>query len=101
MTLFRLTILCAILVAGAAAADYETRLREGGPGTSVRLAGNEPETNSSKVYIVQLRTPSAATMHARMAPATPGKFMPGTLVRSGGLNKDSALIQSHVQLIEA
>jgi subtilisin family serine protease len=101
VTLFRLTILCAILVAGAAAADYETRLREGGPATSVRLAGNEPETNSSKVYIVQLRTPSAATMHARMAPATPGKFMPGTLVRSGGLNKDSALIQSHVQLIEA
>ena len=96
MKLFRLTILCAIFVAGAAFADHESVFRTGNA-----LADGQQSAASgaaaSKVYIVQLKTPSAATLHARMAPSVAGKFRPGTGLRSARLDRKSALIQSHVQ----
>ena len=67
MKLFRLTILSVLLVAGIATADFETRLREAGPATRVRLAGAEDAGLESKVFIVQLRTPSASEFHVASA----------------------------------
>ena len=101
MNLFRLTILCGILVAGAASADYESRLRDAGPATGIRLAGTETVNVESKVYIVQLRTPSASEFHISSATSVIGKPAPGLLLSLPVFDKNSATVQSHVQRLEA
>ena len=97
MKLFRLTILFGLLVAGAAGADYESRLRDGGPATGIRLAGNEDANAESKVYIVQLRTPSASEYHVSSALHVAGKPGPGRLLSLPRFDKNNATIQSHMQ----
>ena len=77
MKLFRVTIFFALLVAGAATADDASRLRDGGPPTGIRLAGTEAASVESKVYIVQLRTPSASEFHVSSATNVIGKPAPG------------------------
>jgi subtilisin family serine protease len=61
----RLLLFLSLLVSTGAAADYESRLRDAGSLGGIRLAGTE-DPNISKVYIVQLQTPSAADYHASM-----------------------------------
>lgn len=56
------------LLAGAAAAEYETALRDAGSLGAIRLAGSE-DPNVRKTYIVQLATPSAAEYHSAQAAA--------------------------------
>lgn len=99
VTLFRLTILCTILLAGSASADNESRLREGGSPAAIRLAGSQDAGNLSKVYIVQLRSPSAAEFHAASALRVPGagKPSPGRLAAGARFDKNSAAVQSHVE----
>jgi len=99
VTLFRLTILCAILLGGYASADNESLLREGGSPVSIRLAGTDDARNVSKVYIVQLRTPSAADFHAATATRTAGaaKPSPGRLTPAAMFDKNNADVQSHVE----
>ena len=60
MTFVRLIILSSLLLAGIAWPDHETRLREGGNASGIRLAGTDDSGAGSKVYIVQLRTRAAA-----------------------------------------
>jgi subtilisin family serine protease len=96
--LFRLTILCVILLAGAASADNESVLRSAGQLADAQAAGTTA-ANNSKVYIVQLKTPAAATVHARAMRPTVGKYIPGSGQRSQRFDKNSADIQSHVQRI--
>jgi subtilisin family serine protease len=62
VTQVRLIILSTLLLAGNALADNESRLRQSGNASSIRLAGSEDA--GRKVYIVQLRTPSAADQFA-------------------------------------
>ena len=57
-----LTVICCFLVATVAQAD--PALRDAGPVT-LRLAENENGPDA-RVYIVQLREPSAAEHHARL-----------------------------------
>lgn len=96
----RLTILCAIFIAGAVFADSESRLRDGGPPTAIRLAGTEDAANESKVYIVQLRTPSAAEFHASATARVIGKPAVGQLQGATTFDKNNAAVQSHIQLLE-
>ncbi len=56
----------ALAPAGVLAA--ESQLRDIGHGTNLRLAGTD-DAAARKVYIVQLREPSAAELHARIAAA--------------------------------
>jgi subtilisin family serine protease len=86
-----------MLVAGAASADYESRLRDGGPAMGLRLAGTEDANSKTKVYIVQLRTPSASEYHVASAISAVGKPRPGYLQSLPAFNKNSAAIQSHMQ----
>jgi subtilisin family serine protease len=65
--LLRLFILSGLLVAAAAWSDNETRLREGGSPSSIRLVGTEDAASSRKVYIVQLKEPSATEQFASVA----------------------------------
>jgi subtilisin family serine protease len=94
---FRLTILLGILVAGAAGADYESRLRDAGPAAGIRLAGTEDSSSTTKVYIVQLRTPSASQYHVSSTMSAFGKPRPGYRQSLPAFNKNSAAIQSHMQ----
>jgi subtilisin family serine protease len=92
-----LTVLCGILVAGAASADYESRLRERGPAAGIRLAGTEDASSETKVYIVQLKTPSASEHHVSTAIRSAGKPGPGNLLSLPAFNKNNAAIQTHLQ----
>jgi subtilisin family serine protease len=84
----RLLILCCLFVAGSAFPDHETRLREGGNAASIRLAGSEDPGALSKVYIVQLRSPSAAEHFASLA----GK---GLSARGRSFDKNRAAVRSY------
>ena len=86
---------------GAASADYESRLREGGPPVGIRLAGTEDAQPASKVYIVQLRTPSATEYHVSSGLSVAGKPSPGRLLSIPQFDKNSALVESHIQVIAA
>jgi subtilisin family serine protease len=88
------------IVAGPVQADFETRLRNGGPPVGIRLAGTEESGNESRVYIVQLKTPAAAEFHAASAPRVTSKPTPGSLRSIPVFDKNSSAIQSHVQRLE-
>jgi hypothetical protein len=110
--LIRITILFALLIAGAATADNESRLREGGPPTGIRLAGTEDPTgirlagtedalSESKVYIVQMRTPSAAEYHVTTSTSVAGKPTPGRSLSLPRFDKNSSAIETHTQRLAA
>lgn len=101
--LFRLTILCTIFGVCNAFADAESALHDGGPPLAIRLAGTENAASESKVYIVQLRTPSAAEFHAATTAKLAGavsKPNVGQLHNATTFDKNSASIQSHIQALE-
>ena len=101
MKQFRLTILLTLIVAGAATADYATRLRDGGPALGMRLAGTEYASGESKVYIVQLRTPSAGEFYVSSFTNAVGKPAPGQLLSIPVFDKNSASVQSQLQRLVA
>ena len=100
VTLFRLTIACAVLVSGQVQAQYETRLRDGGPLVGIRLAGTADANTGSRVYIVQLDTPSAAEVYSGLAARVTGKPGTGTPLSTPRFDKTSAVVQSHVLKLE-
>lgn len=97
---FRLTTLCVFFVAGVAFADVESRLRDGGPPSAIRLAGTDDANSESRVYIVQLRTPSAAEIHAATTARVIGKPAVGQLQGGATFDKNSAGIENHVRVLE-
>ncbi|MEE8220580.1 MAG: hypothetical protein V3R21_02375, partial [Woeseiaceae bacterium] len=78
-------------MAGSALPDNETRLREGGSAASIRLAGREDPGAQSKVYIIQLRSPSAAEHFASLAGSLAGK---GLSAPARSFDKNNAAVQS-------
>lgn len=90
-------VVLALLVCGAALADASSSLRDAGHGDNIRLAGSD-DSAAPKVYIVQLREPSAAEAFARASRSTlaavPDKGMPR-------FDKSSALVTRHVSKLEA
>ena len=99
MTSFRLLILSTLLLAGTAWTDHESRLREIGNTSGVRLAATDGSNAPSKVYIVQLRAPSAAEYHASLKPAIRAK----PLVAADRLrfDKNNSAIQSYAAQLGA
>jgi subtilisin family serine protease len=89
-----------IFVGGVSLADFETRLRDAGPPVGIRLAGTEEGNSGPKVYIVQLKTPPAASIHAATAPRISSKPSPGALQSVPRFDKGSAAVQSHVQRLD-
>ncbi|MDZ7645204.1 MAG: S8 family serine peptidase [Woeseiaceae bacterium] len=87
-------IFLGLLLAGGAvgaAPDAESTLQSGGPLAAYTF--EEADTATRKVYIVQLRQPSAAEYHASRAAAASGKVA-GPRPR---FDKNSALVQSYTQ----
>ncbi len=93
MTLVRLIILSSLLLAGTAWPDHETRLREGGNASGIRLAGTDDPGAGSRVYIVQLRSPAAAERFAALGRSIPGKTLPAAPV---AFDKSNAAVQSYM-----
>ena len=72
MSMPKASLLLALIIAGGAAADYESALRDAGSLGAIRLAGSD-DPNVRKTYIVQLEAPSAAEYHAAIAIPTVAK----------------------------
>ncbi len=58
--------LALLLLSVSATAEYETQLRDAGSLGGIRLAGSD-DPNVRKVYIVQLKAPSATDYHASLS----------------------------------
>ncbi len=72
----RLSLLLGLLLlCGASAAQTQSSLRDAGA-IPLSLAGNE-DPSETRVYIVQLRGPSAAVHHASLAKASFQRAAPG------------------------
>ena len=96
----RLTLLALVILATPALAEYESRIRSGGPAAGIRLAGTENAAAESRVYIVRLSSPSAAEVHASTAAGVMGKPAPGSGLALPRFDKNSAYVQSHVQRLD-
>lgn len=98
VTAVRLFFLCVLLVAGNAWADDQTRLREGGSAVGIRLAGSDAPGAGNRVYIVQLRSPSAVEKFADIARPSVGKTVPAT---PRSFDKNNSAIQSYTAELAA
>ena len=98
-TLLKLTILSALFGAAAVSAQHESRLHSSGPATVVQFNG--AAATETKVYIVQLRSPSASEAHVISSTNVTGKPTPGQLLAPARFDKNSAMVQSHVQRLES
>jgi subtilisin family serine protease len=88
-----LLLLALVVLAGNAAAEYESSLRDAGSLGGIRLAGSEdPEIR--KTYIVQLRAPSAARHYAELKTAAAQAQAVGA--PRSRLDRSSAEIQAYV-----
>ncbi|MEX2496170.1 MAG: S8 family serine peptidase [Woeseia sp.] len=85
-----------LLVSLAAAATVSAdALRDGGPAYGLRLAGSDHRGAQAKVYIVQLRQPSAADHYSGRYGRQSGKVTAGAAPLSFG--KNDAGVESYVQ----
>ena len=96
MTALRLILLFALLFPAFVAAEFESRLRDAGSLGAIGLAGSE-DPASSKVYIVQLSSPSAAERHAT---ATKRALGPVASAPRARFDRESPAVQSYVAQIE-
>jgi len=91
----RLLILCSLATAGPVTAQQDSGLREGGSLAGLSLPGQGENALETKVYIVQLKTPSAAEYHAKLTRSTLGKVTSSLRTGVPGFDKNSAVIQSY------
>jgi len=97
---FSLTLLCTILAAMPAHGEFEPRVRFTDPPPGMRLAGTENVATDARVYIVQLKSPSAAELHATTASRAMGVPTTGTAQLPLRFNSNSAFIESHIQQLD-
>jgi subtilisin family serine protease len=91
----RLIILCSLLLAGGALSGERTQMRQLPTPAGMQLAG-DADPRRSKVYIVQLASPPAATLY-RAAPIGVSAKPGGTFAQPiGSFDKHSAAVTSHV-----
>ncbi|MEX0708875.1 MAG: S8 family serine peptidase [Woeseia sp.] len=86
------SIALCLLLSVAAFADSESLLRDGGALAALQFTGNGTDTDVPKVYIVQLRSPSAAEYVTSGVRGVSGKV---SAPRS--FDKNSALVQGYTQ----
>ncbi len=95
---WRLLLLVMTLASAGVAAEFESELRDAGSLGAIRLAGSEDPT-ASKVYIVQLSTPSAADYHASLVSAAAKAGTGGApKVR---FNKSNPVIQGYAEALKS
>jgi subtilisin family serine protease len=92
VTSFRLLVLSSLLLASTAWPDNESRLREIGNTSSARLVATAGSGAPRRVYIVQLRTPSAAEQFASIDNALARKSLDAA---PASFDKNNAAVQSY------
>ena len=92
MNSLRLTAVL-LLVAAAANAEVESSLQHAGSLGGIRLAGSD-EPAAQKVYIVQLKEPSAAGYAAK---ATPRAFKAGAPIYTASAPASTALSKTFIE----
>ncbi len=102
MSFVRSILLICLAASASAQVAFESPLRPAGDSVSgMRLAGTADPAGAEKVYIVQLKAPSAVEQHARQAASGLAKMG----VRGGALprfDKNAASVQGYVQrLVES
>ena len=98
MKFSKLVILCSGLLAAGASADFDSRLQDAGPAYGIRLAGTDENGGTAKIYIVQLKTPSAAEHYASQQQRVAGKPMAaGRGSAPATFNKSIAGVESYAQ----
>lgn len=95
MKTLRFCTLLALLLATAAFGEYESKLRDAGSLGGIRLADGE-DPNVRKVYIVQLKAPSAADFNAKRRP-----FANKTGIARTTFDKTSPAIQEYTAQLAA
>ncbi len=95
MNIARLVLLCSLLAVSTGVAA-ESVLRDAGE-VPVRLAG-EDEPGDTRVYIVQLRSPSAAEQHAKLA--TPVAAAPAATAPRVRIDRNSPSVRAYVAQLE-
>ena len=85
------------MLAGTVSAQHQSQLREGGSLANLNLPGYGDQPQNSKVYIVQLKTPSAAEYQARIVKSGFGNTFNGSQKVARTFDKNSASIQSYTQ----
>jgi subtilisin family serine protease len=73
VSLTRFIILFGLVACTGAWAEVDSRLRDAGPAYGIRLAGTDEHGGAAKVYIVQLRSPSAAEHFASLGAPFSGR----------------------------
>ncbi len=101
MASIRSLVIFSLALAAPVLAQHESGVREGGSLAGLNLPGLGEHSLETKVYIVQLKTPSAAEYHAKMVRSTFGKITSGTRAVLPGFDKSSAAIQSYTQRLAA
>jgi subtilisin family serine protease len=97
----KLVILCSGLLAAGASADFDSRLQDAGPAYGIRLAGTDENGGTAKVYIVQLKSPSAAEHYASQQQPVAGKPAAGKGSAPATFNKSIAGVESYAaKLVE-
>ncbi|MGI9270780.1 MAG: S8 family serine peptidase [Woeseiaceae bacterium] len=95
MNTLRFCSLLLLLLAAAAPAEYESKLRDAGSLGGIRLAESE-DPSVRKVYIVQLKAPSAAEFDAKRRP-----FANKTGISRESFDKTSPAIQEYTAQLAA
>ena len=97
VTFIRFLLFCSFAFAGTTLAQQESQLREGGTIAGLNLPGYGDQALATKVYLVQLKTPSAAEYHATLLRSKLGTTSSSTKTLAPAFDKNSAAIQSYTQ----
>jgi subtilisin family serine protease len=82
-------------------ADADSRLRDAGPAYGIRLAGSDEQGGAAKVYIVQLRSPSATeqftSLYGALSGRQAGKIAASVQGAPAVFSKSAAGVESYAQ----
>jgi subtilisin family serine protease len=95
--LIRFIIFFCCFASASAWAGSDSRLRDAGPAYGIRLAGTDERGGVPKVYIVQLKSPSAAEQFASLNPRQSGKISTTVQGPPAAFSKSSAGVESYAQ----
>lgn len=93
----RIMILLGFLATDPAWAGVDSGLKYAGPSYGTRLAGTDTEGGARKVYIVQLKAPSAATHYSALKSSQFGKIAATRQGPPVAFSKNSAGVESYAR----
>lgn len=99
VTAYRIFIFCSLLLGAAVHAGDYSSLQEVAEPASLRLAGGD-DSGNRRVYVVQLKTPSAAEFHASARLQGSAKPLSSLNATPERLDKNSSVIQSYTRRLE-